>query len=207
VNPVKGVFTDKSTSLSFEFEFHGEKPNNKFVDIVIEMLVQGGYRHFFTVKSRAESHKSQIITNQIKELQKDTIFRNYTYMVPKLLVRLRSMLIYAKGLETRDIFRTQGATWEVQSLTTHVQKGTYYVCSDPHAIATCLKLYLRSLPPIFAKVPVNSIIGLEGLEDLKECGLDINEIDLIAWVIDLMALITLSEGTGMNIRAIGNYEN
>jgi hypothetical protein len=116
------------------------------------------------------------------------------------------MLLYAKGLETLDIFRIQGASWEVQSLSTHVQKGTYYACSDPHAIATCLKLYLKSIPPVFAKVPLDSITALEGLEELKELDLNSSEIDLISWVVDLMALVVLSEATGMSVRSIGNID-
>lgn len=113
------------------------------------------------------------------------------------------MLLYAKGLETPNLFRTQGATWEVQSLSSHVQKGTYYVCSDPHAVATCLKTYLRSIPPIFAKVPSEAIHMGEGFDDLREYGLDDGEIDIIAWVIDMMALVSMSEGTEMSARSMG----
>jgi hypothetical protein len=207
VNPLKGIISEGST-LTVKFKFECTDPTRSLADVVVEMLVQGGYRHFFVIKvtfllydkSRLEQPKTTIDT--IK-LQKDTIFPTHTYSIPKPLVRLRSMLIYAKGLETVDIFRFEGATWEVQSLSTHVKKGTYYVCSDPHAIATCLKLYLRSIPPLFVKVRQESITGLEKLEDLVSFGLEKDEVDLVSWVIDLMALVSLSSATGMTARAMG----
>jgi hypothetical protein len=129
-------------------------------------------------------------------------------MVPKPLVRLRLMLIHAKGLETSGIFRTLGASWEVQSLTSHVQKGTYYVCTDAHAIATCIKNHLRMLPPLFSKIPQESIDNPKNvLQELKSAGLDSTELDLVMWLIDMMLQVTLAESkTGMNARSIGkNY--
>jgi hypothetical protein len=110
------------------------------IDIVAEMLVQGGYRHFFTIKSRTNAAKVNQAVMTTQKLQKDTIFPGWAYKVPKSLVRLRIMLLHSKGLNTREIFRIQGPSWEVQALSTHVQKGTYFACIDAHAIATCLKV-------------------------------------------------------------------
>jgi RhoGAP domain len=209
VDTLKG-FVSKDQTLALKFKFECTDPTRSLVDVVVEMIVQGGFRHFFVIKvtfcSRKKSRRfdhPQNVTIDTKKLQKDTIFHNHTYSIPKPLVRLRSMLIHAKGLETVDIFRTVGATWEVQSLKTHVKKGTYYVCADPHAVATCLKLYLRSIPPIFDKVPQESISSLERLEDLGRFKLDEDEVDLASWVIDLMALVVLSPATGMSARAMG----
>jgi hypothetical protein len=50
VNPMNGVISDKPLSVRFEFELLSRKSNSTMVDLVVEMLVQGGYRHFFTVK-------------------------------------------------------------------------------------------------------------------------------------------------------------
>ena len=155
---------NKPLCCEFKLEFRHQKPSKNLLNVVVEMLVEGGYRHFFVVKSRIEGSNQNvaIVTQSALKLQTDTIFPGHSYRysififfsfffktmalilflhsIPKPLVRLRMMLVHAKGLETVGIFRSQGAPWEVQALTTHLKKGTYYGCSDTHAIATCLKV-------------------------------------------------------------------
>lgn len=119
--------------------------------------------------------------------------------------------MYAKGLDTPGLFRTSGASWEVQSLTSHIQNGKYYVCSDVHAIAETMKNYIRrysymlndSMPPIFAKVPIDAFDSTDNvMEDLLTFGLSEQELALIGWIIDLLTIVSCSEKTQLNARGI-----
>lgn len=128
VEPNCGKFTNgRPVSLDFKLEFKAARPGKSLIDVVVEMLVQGGYRHFFAIKSRNSVSGNVII--QTQKYQDDTIIPGSTLSVPKALVRMRIMLVHSKGLETPGIFRTKGASWEVQALQAAVQKGTYFVCT------------------------------------------------------------------------------
>ncbi|KAJ3336247.1 hypothetical protein HDU91_001847, partial [Kappamyces sp. JEL0680] len=204
IEPSKGkIAAGKPLAIEFKLEFKDAKPPSSLIDVVVEMLVQGGYRHFFTVKSRSSSMLASQAILTVQKLSKDTIFPGWTYSIPKPLVRLRIMLVHANGLETPNVFRTQGASWEVQALSTHVQKGTYYACSDVHAIATCIKAYLRALPPLFGKIPNEVILDppSSAFEQLQGYSLLPGELDLILWLIDLLVSVALKESVNeMNTR-------
>lgn len=205
VEPDKGkLHVDKPLSIDFKLKFKDNKPPKELINTVAEMLVEGGYRHFFALKTRHQANDLPV-TFQSNTLEKDTIFKGNSYVVPRALVRLRIMLVYCNGLEVPEIFKLPGKSWEVMALNTHLKQGTYYPCSDPHAIATSLKNQLQGLPPMFGKVPFEDItsppescweklsgkiIHLVLLVSL-EYGFNEQELDLIKWLTDLMASVAM----------------
>ncbi|KAI8895806.1 Rho GTPase activation protein [Globomyces pollinis-pini] len=207
VTPPVGQLTFRNPALELQFKLEFSDTIPILVNCVVVMELQGGYRHYFVVKSRLKPSQKPmpLIPHAIGN---DTIFEGCSFRVPKPLIRLRNMLVYSNGFVAPGIFRQTGVSWEVQSLNTHLSHGTYYSCLDPHVIATCIKMHLRSEDSPFLRIPKPVLMGTKSSADsYKDLLLSFPQsspdLEFILWVLDLMVCVVMNQAeNGMNIRSI-----
>jgi hypothetical protein len=192
-SPSGRINLNKPLQLTFNVKVKTKAP----VQSVIVMEVDGGYRQFITVKSKMPCSASD--PNMLVE---DTIFKGCTYKIPKPLVRLRCMFSKIEGHSVSNVFKDPGMEWEIITLLEHVRDNSYYVCEQPHTIASAIKTYLGFLPSPFQKIdPVEfqeTTDGAKAFERLCDLFEDNPlDLDLLLWVIDLICHLMMFTSTNL----------
>ncbi|KAH6565096.1 hypothetical protein BASA61_009654 [Batrachochytrium salamandrivorans] len=163
---VEPTSSGRLRKTNFTFVFRLKYTTFTVLRAIVMLEVKGGYRHFFAINTESSSdirfkpHKPARWNPS--ELVSDGLYIDHYRIVPNYLARLRTLLVSKSAFESFGIFREKGNPWDVETLQAKLSDGIDWDCNDVHAIATCIKLYLRdSIAPCNA-IPAQSIAQCSG---------------------------------------------
>ncbi|KAJ1343974.1 hypothetical protein BSLG_001454 [Batrachochytrium salamandrivorans] len=151
---VEPTSSGRLRKTNFTFVFRLKYTTFTVLRAIVMLEVKGGYRHFFAINTESSS--------DIRFKPHKPARWNLASLVPNYLARLRTLLVSKSAFESFGIFREKGNPWDVETLQAKLSDGIDWDCNDVHAIATCIKLYLRdSIAPCNA-IPAQSIAQCSG---------------------------------------------
>jgi len=117
--------------------------------------------------------------------------------VPRLLVRLRRLLVEHEGLTVEGIFRLAPDNVEWRRIRDELNRGTYDgEVTDVNCISHLIKVWFRDLPvQILNTVPEEELVSVADVDDAMRLVAKIpqQERDVLLWMLDLMADVVSHE--------------